>query len=103
MSMRFAHASDDGSAGLLEQLVTAVAVLDSKLTFVRANAAFCELFDVGSPKLRGTALRDFGKAAAVLAPIAERAAAQQTAVASRGERIETATEHVFSADVIASA
>src|SRR5262249_20079189 len=71
--------------------------------FDRANAAFCELFDVGSPKLRGTALRDFGRAAGVLAPIAERAAAQQTAVASRGERIVTATEHVFSADIVASA
>ena len=88
---------------LLEQLVTAVAVLDSDLHFERANAAFCELFDVGSPKLRGFAVHEFGRAAAVLAPIAERALAQQTAVASRGERIVTASEHAFSADIIASA
>ena len=89
--------------GIFEQLVTSVALLDSQLQFVRANAAFCELFDVGSPKLRDVALSDFGKAGLVLAPIAQRAHAQQTAVASRGERIVTGSGHVFSADIIASA
>lgn len=88
---------------LIEQLVTAVAVLDPQLHFAHANAAFCELFDVGSPKLHGTALRDFGKAGSVLGAVAERAATQQTAVAARGERVVTATDHVFSADIIASA
>jgi two-component system nitrogen regulation sensor histidine kinase GlnL len=86
-----------------EQLVTAVAVLDTRLHFVRANAAFCELFDVGSPKLRDTALSDFGKAGLVLGPIAHRAHVQQTAVASRGERIMTGSGHLFSADITASA
>ncbi len=88
---------------VIEQLVTGVAVVDSGLRFVRANASFCELFDVGSPKLRDVALQDFGKAGQTLAPIAERARALQTAVASRGERIVTGSGHVFSADIIASA
>jgi two-component system nitrogen regulation sensor histidine kinase GlnL len=90
-------------AAVVDQLVTSVAVLDSRLHFVRANAAFCELFDIGSPKLRDIALADFGKAGLVLEPIARRAHTQRTAVASRGERIITASGHVFSADIIASA
>ena len=88
---------------MVEQLVTGVAVLDRFLHFVRANAAFCELFDVGSPKLRGVKLADFGPAGHVLAPIAQRAREQQTAVTSRGERVTTVTGHSFNADVIASA
>src|SRR5512147_2325188 len=88
---------------LFEQLVTGVAVLDSELRFVGANAAFCELFDVGSPKLRGTALADFGAAGGVLGPIAQRARQQQNAVASRSERAVSASGNVFSADIIASA
>lgn len=97
-------ASDNDHARLgFEQLVTAVAMLDSRLHFVRANAAFCELFDVGSPKLRDIALSDFGKAGLVLDPIARRAQVQQTAVASRGERIMTVSGHLFSADITASA
>jgi two-component system nitrogen regulation sensor histidine kinase GlnL len=90
-------------SSIFEQLVTSVALLDSQLHFVLANAAFCELFDVGSPKLRDVGLSDFGKAGLALAPIAQRAHAQQTAVASRGERIVTGSGHVFSADIIASA
>jgi len=89
--------------GALEQLVTGVAVLDSQLRFVRANASFCELFDVGSPKLRDVALQSFGKAGQALAPVAERARALQAAVASRGDRVMTNSGHVFSADIIASA
>jgi two-component system nitrogen regulation sensor histidine kinase GlnL len=88
---------------LFEQLVTGVAVLDSGLRFVGANAAFCELFDIGSPKLRGTALADFGPAGATLAPVAQRARQQQNAVASRSERVVAASGSVFSADIIASA
>ena len=84
----------------LDQLVTAVAVLDAKLRFAFANAAFCELFEVGSPKLRGIALAEFGPFGAAVAPIAQRACAQQTAIASRGERIVTAAGHLFSADLI---
>jgi two-component system, NtrC family, nitrogen regulation sensor histidine kinase GlnL len=87
----------------LEQLATGVAMLDSGLRFASANAAFCELFDIGSPKLREISLADFGRAGQVLQPIAERARSLQTAVASRGERIITASGHVFSADIIASA
>ena len=88
---------------LFEQLVTGVAVLDPTLRFVGANAAFCELFEVGSPKLRGVNLADFSTAGAVLAPIAERARHQQNAVASRSERVVTASGDAFSADIIASA
>jgi len=84
----------------LEQLITAVAVLDTQQRFTHANAAFCELFEVGSPKLRGVALADFGLFGAAVAPIAQRACAQQTAIASRGERIVTAAGHLFSADLI---
>lgn len=86
----------------LEHLVTGVAVLDLDLRFLAANAAFCELFDAGLPKLRGTSLADFGKPGQVLGPIAERARAQNTAVASRGERLLTATGHALSADIIAN-
>lgn len=84
----------------VEQLVTAVAALDAQQRFTYANAAFCELFEVGSPKLRGVALVDFGPFGAAVAPIAQRACAQQTAIASRGERIVTAAGHLFSADLI---
>ena len=84
----------------IELLVTAVAVLDEQLRFTDANAAFCELFEVGSPKLRGVALADFGPFGAAVAPIAQRAFSQQTAIASRGERIVTAAGHLFSADLI---
>lgn len=94
--------SSDETVALGDELVTSVAVVDSRLRFVYANAAFSELFDVGSPKLRDTALTDFGKAGQVLAPIAERARSQQTAVAARGERIVAANGHVFSADIVAS-
>jgi two-component system nitrogen regulation sensor histidine kinase GlnL len=87
---------------LFEQLVTGVAMLDHELHFVGANAAFCELFEVGSPKLRGAALADFGPAGAVLAPVAQRAKQQENAVASRSERLIAASGHVFSADIIAS-
>jgi two-component system nitrogen regulation sensor histidine kinase GlnL len=97
------HDNQQRGGGVFDQLVTSVAILDSRLRFVRANPAFCELFDVGSPKLRDIALADFGKAGLVLGPIADRAHAQQTAVASRGERIMTASGHLFSADIIASA
>jgi nitrogen-specific signal transduction histidine kinase len=78
------HGADFHADKTLEQLVTSVVELDSRLRFLRANAAFCELFEVGSPKLRDVALGDFGKAGQALAPIAERARSQQTAVASRG-------------------
>ena len=88
---------------LVEQLATSVAVLDSNLHFVGANGAFCELFETGSPKLLGVPLEEFGRAGQIFAPIAERARAQQTAVASRGERVASASGHVFSADIIASA
>jgi len=88
---------------LFEQLVTGVAVLDSELRFIGANAAFCELFEVGSPKLRGVALADFGLSGAVLAPIAQRARQQQNAVASRSERVFATSGDEFSADIIASA
>jgi len=88
---------------LFEQLVTGVAVLDSTLRFIGANAAFCELFEVGSPKLRGVTLADFGTAGAVLAPIAKRARQQQNAVASRSERVVASSGDIFSADIIASA
>ena len=88
---------------LFEQLVTGIAVLDSTLRFIGANAAFCELFEVGSPKLRGVILADFGTAGAVLAPIAQRARQQQNAVASRSERVVASSGEVFSADIIASA
>ena len=84
----------------LDQLVTAVAVLDPGQRFIYANGAFCELFEVGSPKLRGVALAEFGPFGAAVAPIAQRACAQQTAIASRGERIVTAAGHLFSADLI---
>ena len=94
---------DDSKASVaLEQLVTSVAVLDLNLRYVYANAAFCELFDVGLPKLLGSNLADFGKAGQVLSPIAERARAQNAAVASRGERLLTTSGHGFSADIIAS-
>jgi len=95
--------NDSPTNTLVEQLVTAIAVLDRHLVFIRSNAAFCELFDVGSPKLIGTALRDFGTAGAVLTPIADRARSLQTAVASRGERMVTGSGHTFGADIIASA
>ena len=90
------------AGGAIEQLVTGVAVLDRSLRFIHANASFCELFDVGSPKLRDIALHDFGKAGQALAPVVDRARTLQTAVASRGERIVTGSGHVFSADIIAS-
>jgi two-component system, NtrC family, nitrogen regulation sensor histidine kinase GlnL len=102
MTDGFAQISDGLHRGtLLEQLVTGVAVLDAGLRFIVANAAFCELFEVGSPKLRGTLLADFGAAGAVLAPVAQRAQQQQNAVASRSERV-AASGHVFNADIIAS-
>ncbi|HSE12191.1 MAG TPA: ATP-binding protein [Rudaea sp.] len=88
---------------LFEQLVTCLAVLDHELRFVGANAAFCELFEVGSPKLRGMLLADLEPAGAVLAPLAQRAQQQQNAVASRGERVTSVSGHVFNADIIASA
>lgn len=87
---------------LVGQLVTGVAALDSSLRFVYANGAFCELFDIGSPKLIGAALADFGRAAAVLTPIVERARAQRSAIAARGERLVGASGHGFSADIVAS-
>jgi two-component system nitrogen regulation sensor histidine kinase GlnL len=104
MNVGFAQDNDNRSTGyLLEQLATSLAVLDQDLRFQRANAAFCELFEAGSPKLRDIPLSEFGKAGQVLGPIADRAWSQQTAVASRGERIETASGHQFNADIIASA
>src|SRR5512146_2136314 len=100
---RFSRIPDLMANGnLVAELVTAVALVDYKQRFLYANAAFYELFDVGSPKLLGAALGDFGRAGQVLTPIAARAYTQRTAVASRGERIVTASGHVFSADVIAS-
>jgi len=89
-------------AASVDQLVTGVAVLDRRLHFIGANSAFCELFDVGSPKLLGIPLADFGRAGATLAPIAERALSQQSAVAGRGERLVSNAGHAFGADVIAS-
>ena len=87
----------------MEQLTTSVATLDHRLHFLSANAAFCELFEVGSPKLRDISLSDFGKAGVVLTPIAERALAQQTAVTARGERLLSSSGHVIGADIVASA
>jgi len=52
--------------------------------------------------LRGVSINEFGRAGQTLGPIAERARAQQTAVASRSERIVNAAGQVFSADIIAS-
>jgi two-component system nitrogen regulation sensor histidine kinase GlnL len=88
---------------VVEQLSTGVAVLDQDLCFVSANGAFLELLDVGSPKLRGSPLAEFGQAGRALLPIAERAKRQQTAVAARSERIATHNGAAFTADVIASA
>src|SRR5215831_3853661 len=104
MSVGFSQEHDNRTSGyLLEQLATSLAVLDAELRFARANAAFCELFEAGSPKLRDVPLSEFGKAGQVIGPIADRARSQQTAVASRGERIETASGHQFSADIICTA
>jgi two-component system nitrogen regulation sensor histidine kinase GlnL len=97
------NSETSSSNGLVEQLTTGVAVLDPLLHFAAANAAFSELFDVGSPKLRGMALADFGKVGQVLNPIAERARAQQTAVTARSERLISNSGHVISADIVASA
>lgn len=103
MTEGFTQLSDGLRRGsLFEQLATGVAVLDPELHFIGANAAFCELLEVGSPKLRGTALADFGAAGAVLAPIAQRARQQHNAVTSRGERVAAVSGQVFNADIIAS-
>jgi two-component system, NtrC family, nitrogen regulation sensor histidine kinase GlnL len=87
---------------VVEQLVTSVALLDRSLRFTYANGAFCELFDVGSPKLIGSALVDFGRAAGVLLPIVERARTQRSAVAARDERLVGLSGHAFSADIVVS-
>lgn len=104
MKFKFTRNSDNSARKAdVEQLTTSVALLDSRLHFLTANAAFCELFDVGSPKLRDFALGDFGKAGLSLSPIVERARAQQTAVTARGERLISASGHVINADIVASA
>jgi len=87
---------------VFEQLVASVAVLDEQLRITYANAAFCEMFETGSPKLREVPLAQFGKAGALLSPIAQRASVQRTAVAARGERLINAKGHAFNADVTAS-
>lgn len=87
---------------IFEQLVTAVAVLDDGLCFVRANAAFCELFDIGASRLKGLALAAFGPASEVLLALAQRVCADQNAVAGRGEQMMTASGRMLLADIIAS-
>jgi two-component system nitrogen regulation sensor histidine kinase GlnL len=104
VKLKFTRNSDNAIVGgLVDQLTTSIATLDQRLRFLSANAAFCELFEIGSPKLRDIALADFGKAGAVLGPIAERALAQQTAVTARGERLLSSSGHIFGADIVASA
>jgi two-component system nitrogen regulation sensor histidine kinase GlnL len=90
------------SEPVLEQLVTAVAVLDHGLRFVHANPAFCELFDIGASRLRGLALDAFGPASEVLLPLVQRVHADQNAVAGRGQRMTTGSGRILQADILAS-
>jgi two-component system, NtrC family, nitrogen regulation sensor histidine kinase GlnL len=100
--VRAQHESVPPSELLLEQLVTAVAVLDDRLCFVRANSAFCELFDIGASRLRGLALDAFGPASDVLLPLVRRVQADQNAVARRGQQMTTGSGRMLQADIIAS-
>jgi two-component system nitrogen regulation sensor histidine kinase GlnL len=87
---------------VLEQLDTAVALLDQELRFCYANGAFCELFDAGLPKLRETSVAEWSRSGQALAAIAARARADGAAVTARGERLANGAGHAFGADVIAS-
>lgn len=87
---------------VLEQLVTAVAVLDARLCFISANPAFCELLGVGISKLRGVALDAFGPATENFRQLAERALADQGAVARRAQPITTGSGRSMQADIVAS-
>jgi two-component system nitrogen regulation sensor histidine kinase GlnL len=88
---------------LLDHLNVAVALLDPNLHFIRANSAFCELFDIGASKLRGMALEAFGPSAEVLCTLAGRARADRSVVTRRGQQIVTGTGRALRADIVASA
>jgi len=96
------HDSVPTSESTLEQLVTAVAVLDDRLRFVQVNPAFCELFDVGAFRVRGLTLDAFAPAADVLLPLARRVHADHNAVAGRGQQMMTGSGRVLQADIFAS-
>ena len=87
---------------ILEQLATAIAVLDGGLCFVRANAAFCEMFDIGASRLRGLTLVSFVPAADALLPLAQRVQANRNAVAARGQLLTTGSGRTLQADIMAS-
>jgi two-component system nitrogen regulation sensor histidine kinase GlnL len=95
-------AANSSSDSWVEHLATGVAMLDARLRFVYANSAFCELFEVGASKLRELALGEFSAIGHLLLPIAQRANAQEGAIAARAERVHTTSGRVLEVDIVAS-
>jgi two-component system, NtrC family, nitrogen regulation sensor histidine kinase GlnL len=86
----------------LEQLVTAVAVLDHQLRFETTNAAFCELFEVSASRLQGQPLQALISAGEILLALAKRAIVDRAPVAARAQQIIAVSGRQWLADIVAS-
>lgn len=88
---------------MLDQLHTAVVVLDGDLHIVDANAAFSELFRISTAKSRGSALQALGPAVEPLIPLAERVRSQGGTIAARDQPLPAQVGAKVRVDLLASA